>query len=173
MRCVLMNENEAIHTFDSNNSIEMNEFLGRIIEQVEQMVSEIDSKNQELAMKDEEIAKRDKRIEELEAQLENSKRENSTVSPYLDMDSMINRVVVVANENAKKIEENAQRQAEIIMDTAKKNADRIINESLLTAEKTEIEANLLKRNIRLFKSRAKQLVSLGEELIDDLEKADI
>lgn len=167
-----MNENETKHTFDSNNSLEMNEFLNRIIEQVEQMVSEIDEKNQELAMKDEEIAQRDKRIEELEAELENSKQPNKNVSHFLDMESALQHVVAVAQENSRKIEENAREKAEMIVEDAKRNADRIINESLLRAERTEQEANLLRRNIRLFKSRAKQMVSLEEELIEDLEKVD-
>ncbi len=168
-----MNENETKHTFDSNNSLEMNEFLNRIIEQVEQMVSEIDSKNQEIVIKEEEIAKRDKRIEELEAQLESVKLTTGNNHHSLEMESALKNLIAIAQENSRKIEDNAKKQAEMIIEEAKKNADRIINESLLKVEKTEQEANLLRRNIRLFKSRAKQLVSLEEELIADLEKVDI
>ena len=173
MRCVLMNEKEAKHTFDRNNSLEMNEFLNRIIEQVEQMVSEIDKKDKELAMKEEELANKDKRIEELEAQLEKRNVAIGNVCHYLDMESALRHVVEVAQENSKRIEENANKKAEMIIEEASRNADRIVNESLIKAEKIEQEANLLRRNIRLFKSRAKEIVSLETEFLEDLEKADI
>lgn len=168
-----MNENETKHTFDSNKSLEMNEFLNRIINQVEQMVSEIDEKNKQLAMKEEELAKRDKRIEELTAQLEKSNASNGNGLPYLEMEKVIRQAVVVAQENSRKIEMNANQKAEMIIEEAKRNADRIINESLLKAEKIEQEANLLRRNIRLFKSRAKEIVSLETDFLEDLEKVDI
>lgn len=168
-----MNENEAKHTFDSNGSLEMNEFLNRIIAQVEQMVSEIDEKKNILAMKEEEIAKRDKRIEELETQLMSMEQSRNTVSPNPGGEMALQQLIAVAQESSKKIEEAAHQKAELIVEDARRNADRIVNESLLKAEKIEVEANLLRRNIRLFKSRAKEMVSLETEFLEDLEKVDI
>lgn len=168
-----MNENEAKHTFDSNRSVEMNEFLNRIIAQVEQMVSEIEEKKKELSMKEEEIAKRDKRIEELETELMGMKQSQKTVSHFPNGEIALQQLMVLAQESAKKIEESAHQKAELIVEDARRNADRIVNESLLKTEKMEVEANLLRRNIRLFKSRAKEMVSLETEFLEDLEKADI
>ena len=69
------------------------------------------------------------------------------------------------------MEANAKLTASTIIEEAKRNADRIVNESLLRAEKVEVEANMLRRNIRLFKSRVKQLVDTELQIMEDMDKA--
>ncbi len=165
-----MNENETKHTFDRNESASMDDFLSRVINQVEEMVSEINSKNEELAKKDEEIAKRDKRIEELLQELEQAKQ-GRNVSSRNEVKEVLERAIVLAEQHSKKMEANAKLTASTIIEEAKRNADRIVNESLLRAEKVEVEANMLRRNIRLFKSRVKQLVDTELQIMEDMDKA--
>ena len=71
---------------------------------------------------------------------------------YKKMDATINRAVVTE---------------------AKKNANRIINDALLKAEKYEEDAARLRRNIVAYKRRMKNLIDQQSEIIDDLDKVDI
>ena len=56
---------------------------------------------------------------------------------------------------------------------ARKNANRIISDALMRAEKTEFNAQLLKKNIDLFKSRVRTMLNQQLDIIDDLDKEDI
>ena len=56
--------------------------------------------------------------------------------------------------------------------TSKKNANRIINEALLRAEKTEDEAATLKRNINIYKRRLKAIIEQQLDMVNDIEKVD-
>ena len=52
------------------------------------------------------------------------------------------------------------------------NASRIVNESLLKAEKTEMEAEMLKRNIKIFKRKLRGLIEAQLEMVDDIEQVE-
>ena len=59
-----------------------------------------------------------------------------------------------------------------LMDDAKKNASRIVNEALLRAEKTEMEANMLRRNINVFKRRIKAIIEEQLESVEEIDKVE-
>ena len=67
---------------------------------------------------------------------------------------------------------NAHNEAQLIMDDAKKNASRIVNEALLRAEKTEMEANMLRRNINVFKRRIKAIIEEQLESVEEIDKVE-
>ena len=67
----------------------------------------------------------------------------------------------------------AHQESEVILDDAKKNANRIINEALLQAEKTEQEANMLRRNINIFKRRIKAIIEEQLQVVDELDKTEL
>ena len=52
----------------------------------------------------------------------------------------------------------------------KKNASRIINDALIKAEKTEIEADELRRKIKLYKRRIKEVLEEQLDMVDDIDK---
>ena len=62
---------------------------------------------------------------------------------------------------------------EIIMEDAKKNASRIVNEALLRAEKTEMETAMLRKNINVFKRKLKDIIESQLEIVDDIEKVEL
>ena len=67
----------------------------------------------------------------------------------------------------------ASKESELVIEEAKKNANRIVNEALLRAEKTEMEANNLRRNINIFKRRIKDIVEAQLEVVEELEKVEL
>ena len=79
----------------------------------------------------------------------------------------------MAEKTSEQIKYNAQHESEAILDDAKGKANRIINEALLKAEKAENEANMLKRNINIFKRRIKDIINAQIEVVDEMDEVEL
>ena len=73
----------------------------------------------------------------------------------------------------KKVEEVKLSEAIIAAQQTKNNANSIVHEALLNAEKTEHEAMLLKKNITVYKNRVKNIIKSQLEIAEDLDKYDL
>ena len=88
------------------------------------------------------------------------------------MEGTLNRAIMMAQKTSDQIKSAAHRESDIILQDAKMNASRIVNESLLKAERTEMEAEMLKRNVTVFKRKLRGLIETQLELVDDIEKVE-
>ena len=61
----------------------------------------------------------------------------------------------------------------MIIEDARKNASRIVNESLLRAEKIELKADTLERNARIFKKKLRLVIEQQLAAVDEIEIIDI
>lgn len=154
--------NRVLRGYDPD---EVNSFLDDVIKQVEKMIKDIKIKDEQLILKD-------KKIKELKNELEEFSHVKDKLSQYERMEDTLNRAIVMAQKTSDQIKSNAHRESEIILEDAKKNANRIVNESLLKAEKAEIEASMLKRNVNIFKRKLKDIIETQLELVEDIEKVD-
>ena len=152
-------------TFKNYTPEQIDQFLDQIIKQVERMIEDNKAKNREIAL-------RDKKIEELNQVLASTSNIREKLAQYERMESTLNRAVVMAQKTSDQIKSAAQRESELILEDAKRNASRIVNESLLKAEKTEMEADMLKRNVTIFKRKLKGLIEAQLEMVDDIEKVE-
>lgn len=146
-------------TLRGYDPIEVNQFLDQVIKQVEKMVNEMKEK--------------DARIEELEAMEEENKKLKEKLVQYTRTEETLNKAIFMAQKTSDQMRLAAHRESELIVDDAKKNANRIVNEALLRAEKTEMEADMLKRNVNVFKRRLKDIVESQLEVIKDIEKVEL
>ena len=89
------------------------------------------------------------------------------------MEATLNRAILMAQKTSDQMRVAAHQESEVILDDAKKNANRIINEALLQAEKTEQEANMLRRNINIFKRRIKAIIEEQLQVVDELDKTEL
>lgn len=148
--------NRTLRGYDPD---EVNRFLDKVINQVEQMVSEMKLKDRE--------------ISELKGlEIENRKLKDQ-IEQYIRMEETLNKAILMAQRTSEQIKLAAHDESEAIIDDAKKNASRIVNEALLKAEKTEQEANMLRRNINIFKRRVKDIVEQQLEVVKELDKVDL
>ena len=143
-------------TLRGYNPEEVNEFLDKIIKQVETIVSE--SKEKDL------------KIATLEQQIETNKHKLET---YEKMEQTLNRAIFMAQKTSEQIKLNAHDESELIINDAKQNANRIVNEALMRAEKTEREALTLKRNVNIFKRRVKDIVEAQLEVVSEMDQIDL
>ena len=145
-------------TLRGYDPVEVNAFVDQVIGQVEKMVSEGKAK--------------DAKISELKSlELENRSLKEK-LAQYERMENTLNKAILMAQKTSEQIKLNAIKESETILEDAKRNASRIVNESLLRAEKTEMEANMLKRNINIFKRRLKVIIEQQLEMVNDIEKVD-
>lgn len=144
---------------------EVNKFLDQVIVQVQKLVGDLKLKEQEIALKD-------KKIAEMQETINQTVHIQEKLAQYERMENTLNRAIMMAQKTSDQIKSNAHRESEIILDDAKKNASRIVNESLLKAEQAENEANMLKRNVNIFKRKLRGLIESQLEMVEDIEKVD-
>ena len=152
-------------TFKNYTPEEVDRILEQIISQVERMIEDNKAKNRELALKD-------KKIQELTSMVSNMKPIQDRLAHYERLEGTLNRAIMMAQKTSEQIKSSAHRESEILLEDAKRNASRIVNESLLKAEKTEMEAEALKRNIIIFKRKLKGILESQLEMVDEIEKVE-
>lgn len=122
---------------------EVNEFLDQII-------------------KDYEITIRAKT--DLEAEV---KELNSRVEHFVKIEETLNKSIVVAQETAEELKNNARKEAKLMIKEAEKNADRIINEALGESRKIAMETEELKRQAKVFRTRMRMLIEAQLDMVNN------
>ena len=64
---------------------------------------------------------------------------------------------------------NAEDESEVIIQNAKENASKIVNDALLRAQEIEKNTKLLERNIKIFKQKLRLLIQQQIEVVDEIE----
>lgn len=127
------------------NRDEVNKFINDVIVQTENIVSRCRKQRDE--------------IESLKKELEH----------YRNLEKSLNMSILKAEETGDNIKRMARNEAEMIIGDAKGNASRIVNESLLRAEKIENRADILERNLKIFKRKLRIIVEQQMAVVDEIE----
>lgn len=134
------------NSFPGYNKFEVNSFVSNVTTEYESMLNNLKSKDNE--------------IESLKKELEH----------YKSIESTLNRALLIAEESSQNIKKTAFDESRVIIEDAKKNASRIINNALIKAEKVESETEILKRQVERYKKRYKNIL---EEQLDEIERFEI
>lgn len=133
-------------SFRGYDTKEVNEFLDGIISQVEKIVVDLKNKDNAILLLQE------------------------TISKYKSIEHTLNTSIVNAQENGERIRQMAKQEADMVISESRRNANKIISDSLARAEKLQYDAEVLKKNISLFKKRVRTTLEQQIELIDDMDK---
>ncbi len=136
-------------SFSGYKKEEVNKFLDDVIKEVETMLNNMKSKDLE--------------IEKLKSELER----------YKNLESTFNRALLLAEDSGQQIRNTARNESQHIIEDARRNADRIINNALIQADTTKRDAERLKRNIITFKRRLRDILETQMNLVDDIDRLDI
>ena len=134
------------NSFPGYNKNEVNSFVSNVTTEYESMLSK--------------LKVRDKEIESLKNEL----------AHYKNIESTLNRAILIAEESSQNIKKSAIEEGKLSVEDAKKNATRIMNNALIKAEKVEMEANQLKRQVAQYKRRYKNIL---EEQLESIETLDL
>lgn len=137
-------------SFNGYDVNEVNTFFDRVIKHVDSIVKENNN------IKDE-INKRNDRIKELE----------NEISRYKIIEEDLNNSLKNAKENSEYIKRVAKTEGSAIINEARKNANRIVNDALIRAERVENEAVVLRKNIKVFKSKVRLMLNEQLDIIDE------
>lgn len=88
---------------------------------------------------------------------------------YKDIESTLNRAILVAEESTSNIKKAAYDESKTILEDARRNATKVINNALVKAERIESEAESLRRKVMVYKRRFRALV---EDQLDEIENFD-
>ena len=91
---------------------------------------------------------------------------------FKQLEKTMNRAIFSAETTSDEIKKVARQEAESLITEAKRNANRIVNDALLKAEKASDDADRLKRNINLLKRRLKSIIEGQLEIIEEMDKID-
>lgn len=120
---------------------EVNEFLDQIIKDYEAMIRE----NKELQ----------NQVAALQEKL----------GHFVNIEETLSKTIIVAQEAADELKNNAKKEAQLIIKEAEKNADRIINDSLAKSRKVALEVEELKKQAAIYRARFRALVETQLELL--------
>ena len=88
---------------------------------------------------------------------------------YKDIEATLNRAILVAEESTSNIKKAAYDESKVIVEDAKRNATKLINNALVKADRIEAEAESLRRKVAVYKRRFRELV---EDQLDEIEQFD-
>ncbi|MEK3731111.1 MULTISPECIES: DivIVA domain-containing protein [Paenibacillus] len=120
---------------------EVNEFLDQVIKDYESVIRENkEMHNQLMAMQEK-------------------------LDHFANIEETLSKTIIVAQEAADEVKNNAKKEAQLIVKEAEKNADRIINEALGKSRKVALEVEELKKQASIYRTRFRSLVEAQLELL--------
>jgi cell division initiation protein len=120
---------------------EVNDFLDQIIKDYETVIREKKDLEQEV------------------------KTVKEKLSHFSNIETTLNKSILVAQETAEEVKNNANKESKLIVMEAKKNADRIINEALEKSRKVTINIEELKKEANVYRTRFQMLIEAQLELL--------
>lgn len=127
------------------NRQQVNQFVSDVIAQTEGIIKKCRAQTEAL--------------DKLKAELEHYKR----------MENTLQTAILKAEETGDNIKRMAREEHEIIVRDAKNNASRIVNEALLKAEKIENNAEILDKNMKIFKRKLKVIMEQQMAVVEEIE----
>lgn len=131
------------------NRQEVNRFVEDVIKQTEGIIVRCQEQT--------------KQIERLQAELKH----------YQTMEQTLKQAIMNAEVASDNIKRMARDESEMIISDAKHNANRIVNEALLRAEKIENEADTLEKNMKIFKRKLKIIVEQQLAVVEEIETLEL
>lgn len=138
------------------NRREVNNFIQDVIDQTSDIVKKYSEQKVTIKNQKEEI-------DNLKAKLEYYRGIESKLKESIEREKI--------NSNQMKI--LAKREAELIVDDAKNNASRIVNESLLRAEEMDFRTRIAEKNLKVFKEKMNIVIEQQKAIIDQIDDIEI
>ena len=127
------------------NRSEVNSFVSEVIHETEKLLAVIKHQKKE--------------IEELTLELNECKLKQNE----------LNDIIESTEKMKKEINTLLEEKKELIINTAKRNASKIVNDALIEANKLEKRKRSMEKEIAILKSNIKNIIRQQQEIIDDID----
>lgn len=129
-------------SFYGYNKNEVNDFLNNVTKEYEDMLNKLKKTADEKA--------------KLESELEQ----------YKSIETSLRRTLALAEESNQTIRKSANDESIAILEDAKKNASRIINDALIRAQKIQDDADKIKLDTIKYRNKAINILKEQKEILD-------
>ena len=133
------------HEANGYSRSEVNQFISNVITETEDIVLRCQSQRDEII--------------ELKKQLEH----------YKNIEDTLKVAIMRAEKMSDDIKRMANRESEAIINQAKENASKIVNEALLRANDIDKNTEQLKKNIDVFKNKLRLILKQQLKVVDEIE----
>ncbi len=134
---------EFSRTFRGYNEDEVNEFLDTVIKDFEWLTRE----NKELVTQ----------VTTLQERLNH----------FVLIEESLSKTIIIAQGTADEVRNNAKKEGQLIVSESEKNADRIINESLVRSREISMEIDDLKKQAMVYRSRFRSMLEAQILMLSD------
>ena len=133
------------HEANGYSRSEVNQFISNVITETEDIVLRCQSQRDEII--------------ELKKQLEH----------YKNIEDTLKVAIMRAEKMSDDIKRMANRESEAIINQAKENASKIVNEALLRANDIDKNTEQLNKNIDVFKKKLRLILKQQLKVVDEIE----
>lgn len=135
--------------FNGYNKSEVNSFVNDVINQTEKVLKKLEYQQNE--------------INSLKAQ----------IIHYQDIERSLKLALNSAEQVGENIRRTATSDAKVIIEDAKRNANRIVNDALIRSERIEAKIEQSERNLRVFKRKLRSIVEQQLEVVEEIEVLEV
>ena len=136
-------------SFYGYNKNEVNEFINNVTNEYESMLEKLKKTNEEM-----------KKLRD-----DNNKLQGD-LEQYKGIEGTLRRTLALAEESNQTIRKSTYDESQAIIEDAKKNASRIINDALLKAQKIQDDADAIRRDTIVYRNRIMNIMKEQKELLD-------
>ncbi len=136
-------------TINGYDKQEVNKFVNDVTNEYESMLNKLKNKDTEISLLQNELQR------------------------FRNLETTMNKAALLAEESSNQLRKIAKEEADLIISTAKKNASQIVNDALIKAEKTDIETDRLRRSLKIYKARIRQVVEEQLSIVDDVDNIEM
>ena len=119
-------------------------------------------------------------IKETEGIIQQCRKQKDTITllsdklaHYEQLEDALKQSFIQAQKTTDNMKQLAQEEADSLIHNSKNNASRIVNEALLKAEKIENAADLLEKNMKIFKRKLRIIVEQQMAVVEEIETLDL
>ena len=127
------------------NRKEVNSFISEVIEETRSLIT---------------------RVKQQQVEINELKRE---LDYYKNLNYSFNDIIQRINESNESLKKSLTEEKNVIIDQAKNNASKIVNEALLKATKLEEERKFLEKNIESLKRNLKYIIEQQTHILEDID----
>lgn len=109
------------------------------------------------------LKKSEEYIEKLEAELK----------VYRNIDNALKETLKTAQISANNLKTNALEEASLVVQEARNNASRIVNDALIRSEEVEKRKERLEQNIKVLKRKLRMVLEQQQSVVDELDDIEI
>lgn len=135
--------------FNGYNKEEVNGFVNEVIVQTEKLLKKLENQQKEIDALRKDIIR------------------------YKGIEKSLDLALSNAQEVGEHIRKMANNESNMIIDEAKRNASRIVNDALIRSEKIELKTQQAEKNLRILKNKLRSIVEQQLEVVEEIETLEV